>query len=120
MFAKSQKGHISELVAYSGFYIGPEIQANGQINTDEDVYIDGRFTGEISTEGVVELGKNASFKGTIKARSVILEGQAKAVISATESIVISGCGQLIGSAQSKNISVDSGALLKADLTAGSS
>ena len=118
MFGRLKKGHSSDLVGYAGFMIGAGIDAVGDIKTDEDVYIDGNFKGSIVTIGVVELDKNSTFTGTISSRATNIEGRAKADILASDNIYISGCGQLSGSAKSKNISVDSGALLDAKLTAG--
>ncbi len=111
MLNLNKKGHISELVGYSGVFIGPEVTASGDINTEEDIFIDGNYKGNIQTLGAVELGKNSSFTGAIEARSTVVEGIAKANIKANDSLQISGCGQLQGMIESKNISVDPGAVI---------
>jgi len=108
----SKKGHISELVGYSGIFLGSELKATGVIKTEEDVFVDGEFSGSIETVGAVEVGKNANLTGSITARSIIIEGFAKADLLATDSIHIAGCGKAQGSISSKNISIDSGAILK--------
>jgi len=112
MINLSKKGHISELVGYSGIFLGSEIEALGSIKTEEDVFIDGEFKGSIETVGAVEIGKNSSLTGSITARSIIIEGFAKADLLATDSIHIAGCGKVQGSIDSKNISIDPGAVLK--------
>jgi len=112
MINLSKKGHISELVSYSGVFIGSEVTAKGSIKTEEDVFIDGKFIGSLETLGAVELGKNSNFTGSIKARSVVIEGVAKSDIEADDSVHIEGCGQISGSINSKNIDIDSGAILK--------
>ena len=111
MLNLSKKGHISELVSYSGIYIGSEIVASGDIKSEEDIYIDGKYKGTIETTGAVEIGKNAMFTGTILSRSAIIEGFVKANVVGSDTIHIAGCGQLQGNAKSKNISIDPGAIL---------
>lgn len=113
MLSAEKKGHITDLIGYSGIFIGPEVLANGKINTEEDVYIDGDYKGEIVSSGAIELGKNSLFHGKIKARSVVIEGRVKADILADDSIHISGCGHLYGTVEAKNVSVDPGAMINA-------
>lgn len=115
MIGANRKGYISELVGYAGFYVGPEVVANGNIKTDEDVFVDGEFKGSIDTQGAVELGKNSVVTGSVKGRSVIVDGKVKADIVADEKIQVAGCGQLNGSAEARNINIDSGALINAKL-----
>lgn len=118
MFKRSKKGHISELVSYAGFYLGPDVEADGDIITEEDVYIDGKFKGSIATPGAVELGKNSTVTGSVSARSVAIEGKGKINIEASESIVIAGCAEFSGSATAKQINIETGAALDAKLTTG--
>ena len=118
MFSRSKKGHISELVSYAGFYLGPDVEAEGDIITEEDVYIDGVFKGSIATPGAVELGKNSNITGSLSARSVTLEGKGKISIKAVESLAISGCAEFNGTAIAKQISIETGAAIDAKLNTG--
>lgn len=118
MFGRSKKGHISDLVSYAGFYLGPNVEGEGDIRTDADVYIDGKFKGTIDTPGAIELGKNSIVTGSIKARSVVIEGKTKATVEAAESIQIAGCAEFSGSAQAKQVNVEPGAGIDAKLTTG--
>lgn len=118
MFGRSQKGHISDLVSYAGVFLGPDIEADGDIRTDEDVYIDCKFKGSIATPGAVELGKNSEVTGSVSARSVAIDGKGKIDVEAVESVIIAGCADFTGSASAKQISVETGAVLKAKLTTG--
>ena len=118
MFGRSKKGHISELVSYAGVYLGPDVESNGDIRTDEDVFIDGSFKGSIATPGAVELGNNSNVTGSITARSIAIEGKCKMDIEAAESIIISGCADFSGSANAKQISIETGAAINAKLSTG--
>lgn len=106
------------MVGFSGFYIGAEVVATGDIKSEEDVFVDGSYKGSIKTTGAVEIGKNAKMTGTIEARSVVIEGQLKGAVVAVDSVYIAGCGELSGSAEAKSINIDTGALLKAQIDSG--
>lgn len=118
MFGKSKKGHISDLVSYAGYYFGADIEAEGDIKTDEDVYIDGKFKGTIDTPGAVELGKNSVVNGSVSARSIVIEGSAKLDSRASESIIIAGCAEFRGNARARQINVEAGADIDAKLVTG--
>lgn len=118
MIDKTKKGHISDLVGFSGFYIGTEVIATGDIKSEEDIFIDGSYKGTVKTAGAVEIGKNANVIGSIEARSITIEGQVKGAIIALDDITVAGCGELTGSAEGKNINIDLGALVKARITSG--
>lgn len=115
MFSRFKKTHLSDLVKLSGVFIGPGIEAEGDIKTEEDVFIDAKFKGNISSNGVIELGKNSSFVGGLQARSLIMEGLAKANANAVDSISFAGCSEFSGNAQSRNIIVEKGAVINAKL-----
>ncbi|MEI6741682.1 MAG: polymer-forming cytoskeletal protein [bacterium] len=118
MIEHANKGHISDLVGFSGFYIGAEVSAIGDIKSEEDVFVDGSYKGSIKTTGAVEIGKNAKITGSIEARSAIIEGQLKGSVLALDNVYIAGCGELSGSAEGKSVSIDSGALVKARIDSG--
>lgn len=115
MFARFKKTHLSDLVKLSGVFIGPGIEADGEIKTEDDVFIDAKFKGNIISNGVIELGKNSSFVGSLQARSVIIDGIAKANIAAQDLLNLAGCSEFAGNAQARNIIVEKGAVVNAKL-----
>lgn len=116
MFGRTKKGHISDLVSYAGFYLGASVEGEGDIRTDADVYIDGKFKGTIETPGAIELGNNSMVTGSVKARSVVIDGKAKVSAEAIDSIQITGCAEFSGNANAKQINVETGAVINAKLT----
>ena len=116
MFSRFKKTQLSELVKLSGVYIGPGIAAEGEIKTDDDVFIDAKFKGSIIAGGVVEIGKNSNFSGNIEARTVLLEGITKANIQAVEMINIANCAEFQGTATSREALIAKGSLINAKIT----
>ncbi len=118
MFFRSKKDHLSELVGYAGFFLGPDLQAEGSVEGDDDVFIDCQFKGDINTPGALEIGKNANFEGTIKARSVIVEGNVKATIDAVDEISVASCAEITGQLKALRIGIENGAAVQAKLNSG--
>lgn len=116
MFGRFKKTQLSELVKLSGVYIGPGIIAEGEIKTEDDVFIDSHFKGQIESDGVVEIGKNSNFSGSIKGRSVLIEGITRSEVNASELISFASCAEFRGSATSREVIVPKGALIDAKIT----
>jgi cytoskeletal protein CcmA (bactofilin family) len=116
MFLKLKKTQLSDLVKISGVYIGPGITAEGEIKTEDDVFIDAKFKGAVKSEGVIEIGKNSNFSGSLEGRTVLVEGIAKATILASGFVSVSSCAELNGSIDASETSVAKGALVNAKIT----
>lgn len=117
---RSKKDNLSDLVGYAGFFLGPQIHAEGTIKSDDDIFIDGQFKGDVKTPGAVEIGKNAQLHGSIEARSVILEGDINATVDAAEEINVVSCAQVKGQLSALRIAVETGAVVEAKLKSGGS
>lgn len=117
-FFRSKKDNLSDLVGYAGFFLGPQIQAEGTIKSDDDIFIDGQFKGDVKTPGAVEIGKNAQLQGSIAARSVILEGDINATVEATDEINVASCAQVKGQLSALRVAVETGAAVEVKIKSG--
>lgn len=115
MFSKIRKNQLSELVKLSGLFLGPGLEVEGEITTEDDVFVDSKFKGQITSEGAVELGKNCHFAGGLKGRTIIMEGIIKANAEADDSIVVAASAEFDGIAEAKTIVVEKGAAINAKL-----
>ena len=104
--------------SFAEYYIGADVEAKGDCQTDQDIFIDGRFNGKITTSGLVELAKNSMVSADISARTAIFEGHfsGKAVIS--EELRLTSCAAVKGKLDTMNLIVDKGAVLIADVKMG--
>jgi len=98
---------------FAEYYIGAEVTASGKCKTDQDVYIDGKFHGEISTTGLVELAKNSKVEADIDARSAIIEGDYTGNAKVLDELHITSCATVQGTLQTTNFIVDRGAVVSA-------
>lgn len=118
MIFNRKKDNLSELVGSAGFFLGTDIKAEGSINTDDDVYVDSVFKGDITTPGVAEVGKSAKLQGSVKARNIILEGKINATVEALESIHIASCAEISGKLNCARVRIDNGAAINATIKTG--
>ncbi len=101
--------------SFAEYYIGPGIKVKGEFKTDQDIYIDGAFTGNITTTGLVELAKNSSVNASIFARTAIFEGEYSGKCIISDELHITSCATLVGDVKTQNILVDKGAIIKAGI-----
>jgi len=87
------------------------IEITGSIKFSNDMIIDGKVDGEISSEkGHVTIGENAQIKGDIKAGEVKLYGKVKGTIT-SERCELKENSELDGDVKTKKFAVDEGAIL---------
>ena len=92
-------------------FLGKGVDFKGIVNFDGTVRIDGRFEGEIHTNGTLIVGDHAMIKGIISVGTLITSGKINGTISATEKVQILKPAVLIGDVKTPAISVEEGAHL---------
>jgi len=87
------------------------IEIVGSIKFSNDMIIDGRIEGQITSEkGRVTIGENAKIKGDIKAGEVKLYGEVEGTIE-SERCELKGKSRLNGDIKTKMLSMEEGAHL---------
>ena len=59
----------------TGIVISSRATVEGELNTNEDVHLDGEFTGNLVTTGLVEIEANGKVAGSVKSRSLLVAGK---------------------------------------------
>jgi cytoskeletal protein CcmA (bactofilin family) len=91
--------------------IGMNTEFNGNISTDGTFRIDGKYIGNIVADWVI-LGNNASVKGNITAKCVVIGGKVEGDVSAEELVEIKHTGSLHGNIHTKKLSVAEGGIFE--------
>jgi len=92
--------------------LGRGSQFEGKLTFEGAVRIDGRFAGEIHTEGTLILGESAQVEAQVHAAVVIVHGHFKGELVATESLEIHAPARVLGNVQSPSFSVEKGAIFQ--------
>ncbi len=97
----------------AGFYFSALAKIEGKIREQEDIVIDGEYTGEITTNGFCEISENGKLNGSIEARNVTLLGVVDGEVSGRDSIVVKKSAKIRGVLLTPRISIDAGSEIDA-------
>lgn len=111
IFSKKDKDH-TELNAFLG--VGTEYR--GKLDFVGTVRIDGRFEGEISTDGDLILGRKASICGTVRVGRLTSCGEIKGDVYVKESAMFEKTSVLNGSLTTPILVVERGAVVEGSIS----
>jgi len=94
--------------------IGKETEFKGTLKNNESIRIDGKFKGEIQTEGEVIVGNGAEVQANIKAKSVSIAGKVVGDVDCEERVELFSSGSLRGKVKASNLTIDDGAFFNGE------
>lgn len=103
--AKNNEFHSKETVKTT---LGKETIFNGTMRFKDSLKIDGKFYGEILSEGFLYIEQDAEVKANIKVGSVIIGGVVKGNIEATEKLEMLASGQVFGNIKTAKLKIADG------------
>lgn len=93
--------------------LGPSIAIQGNLAGKEDLWIEGRFEGEIRVPGhQVTIGREGSVQAEIRARLIVVEGKLSGNIVAEEQAVVRATGRVEGDIKAPKVALDEGCQFK--------
>jgi cytoskeletal protein CcmA (bactofilin family) len=93
-------------------FLGKDTDFEGKLSFSGTVRIDGLFKGEIFTEGTLIVGETAVIQSDIHASRIIIQGEVRGNIFASNRIEMLALGKVFGNIQAPDITMDEGALFK--------
>jgi len=93
--------------------ISKALKITGELESTEDIQIDGQIEGDVRGVGV-KIGQNAKVKGTVYGDDVELAGTVEGKIEAKK-VLISGTARMTGDIWHQDIKVESGAYINGSL-----
>lgn len=99
--------------ASSGSRIGKSVAFKGEIQSAEDLEVDGVLEGAISIpQNALTVGVNSRVEADVRARSMVLHGSLKGDVTITELIEIKKSGCLEGSLTTHRIIIEDGGIFR--------
>ena len=96
--------------------IGKAVKIIGQMFSKEDLYVDGDVEGTIECkENKLTIGPNGKLQAAVSAREVVVLGQIKGNVEATDRIEIRKDARLIGDIKTARIIIEDGAYFKGSI-----
>lgn len=88
--------------------ISADVSFKGSIRFKNSLHIDGKFEGDISSKGVLHIGKTGEVKAEIKVGTAVVEGVVNGNITAEEKIELKSTAQLFGDIKAARIAIAEG------------
>jgi cytoskeletal protein CcmA (bactofilin family) len=88
--------------------LNSDIELKGTLKFAGELTFDGKLDGDISSEGVLNLGDNAVVKGNLNVNSVVLRGKINGNVTAKERIEIKAKTELFGDIRSARLVIEEG------------
>ena len=89
--------------------LSADVEIKGSIKFQNDLTIDGKIEGEITSPGSLTLGENSEVNGEIKTKSVSVHGKVHGNITVEERCELKGRAQLIGDLKAARLVIEEGA-----------
>lgn len=96
--------------------LGKGSKFDGKLTFEGTVRIDGRFSGEIQTDGTLIIGESAEVEANIRAATVVVQGRVRGDVSATESLAIQAPARVQGNLTTPNLMIEKGSFFEGQCT----
>jgi cytoskeletal protein CcmA (bactofilin family) len=85
---------------------------NGELRFDSSLRIEGRFKGKIVSKGHLIIGENAKINANIKANSIIIAGEVRGNVEASDRLEMLPTGKLYGNIKTKKLKMADGVVFE--------
>jgi cytoskeletal protein CcmA (bactofilin family) len=109
---KEKKREIEES-KITGFF-DKDTEIKGDLHFKGTFRVDGRFKGKIDSGSILIIGESGKVEADIKIGHVIINGEVKGNIHATEKVEVNSNGRILGNIISPKLVVEEGAYLEAN------
>lgn len=99
---QSAGGHRNKLSA--------DVEIKGNIRFQDELIVDGKVEGEITSTGALAIQENARIRAEIKVGSVVIQGKVHGNITATETIELRTGSEVVGDIKAAVLTMESGAI----------
>ncbi len=101
-------------------FIDQGSEFEGKLSFRDTVRIDGRFTGEITSENTLIVGESGEIDAEIRSKTVVVSGSVNGNVIAEAKVVLHKSAKVKGDIQTPSIVVEEGAMITGRISMGSS
>ncbi len=98
--------------------LSSDVEIKGTVKFTNDLVVDGKIEGEISSDGNLTVGENARIKAEIKTATVVVYGKVHGNIAAAERVDLKASAEVVGDIKAKTLSIEAGAIFVGKSTVG--
>ena len=93
-------------------FLGKDTVFEGKLSFTGSVRLDGEFKGEILTEGTLVIGDSANIEADIHVSHIIVSGEVRGNITASDRIEIKSPGKVFGNIQCPTVVIEEGVIFE--------
>ena len=90
--------------------LSSDVEITGSVKFTNDLLVDGRIDGEITSEGNLTIGENAKIKAEIKTASVVIHGKVHGNITVADRVELRAGSEVVGDIKAQILTVEAGAV----------
>ena len=94
-------------------YVGSNTTIKGNFQCKEDFLVEGAVEGNLSSEGLIVLGKDAAVKGEVSAKEIAVSGMVTGTVRCSERLEIFESAKITGTVQTPVLKMAPGAQINA-------
>lgn len=98
--------------------LSTDVEIKGTVKFTNDLVVDGKIEGEISSDGNLTVGENARIKAEVKTATVVVYGKVHGNLTATDRIELKASAEVVGDIKAKTLSIEPGAIFIGKSTVG--
>lgn len=98
--------------------LSSDVEIKGTVKFTNDLVVDGKIEGEVSSDGNLTVGENARLKAEIKTATVVVYGKVHGNITAADRVDLKSTAEVVGDIKAKTLSIESGAIFVGKSTVG--
>ena len=92
--------------------LSKKVKIEGEIQGDEDLHVEGHFTGSIKISGNIFVGRTGVVEADVEADNIVIQGKIKGNVLARKQLEIQPHGQLHGDCTAQSIDIKEGAVFE--------
>lgn len=100
--------------------LSSDVEIKGTVKFSNDLVVDGKIEGEITSDGNLTVGENARIKAEIKTSTVVIYGKVHGNIIAAERVDLKATAEVVGDIKAKVLAIEAGATFVGKSTVGAS
>ncbi len=99
----------------AGTFISEELTIEGEITSEEEVVVEGKVRGTLSSTDLVSVPSGAVVEADIQALSLTVGGQITGNVTASERVDLQAGGRLVGDVKASRLTIADGASFKGNV-----
>jgi cytoskeletal protein CcmA (bactofilin family) len=98
--------------------LSSDVEIKGNVKFTNDLVVDGKIEGEISSDGNLTVGENARIRAEIKTSTLVVYGKIHGNITVTDRVELKAGAEIVGDIKAKTLAIEAGAIFVGKSTVG--